>query len=576
MSVSKQASTALKALTASATASYLLCCQAEYCDDERVKQTVILKNGKVTEAACQRSAQSYPRSDMMRTFSFSGLLSMNVLNRTQCEEPVLPSPSENSDIAADCKVNEAFDETDEDSYPNFSRHGKNALLPQYLSRDVYDALKDLKTQKGVNFEDIIKCGVSLPLGANPPRGVAGVYAGDAESYKTFAPLLKPLIEDFHNTRLQRRIPTRPITPNLQHKHSSVHNLQEPRQPQGHQKVFLQRHKSNLNPQFLLKQQLDPEGIYILYTRMRLARSIEGFRFAPCIHRSERRQIERLLKDCAHHWQTGSHINPLLSQGKYLSVMEMTNAQHDDLMQRRLLFPDPDEYALQAGFGRDWPDARGLYCDDWDETPSIIIWCNAPEDHLWVISNAKGGDVQTVFTKLSQAVWALETSLKELGHAFVEDPRLGFLNSSPANIGPALRASVYVKLVRLSRHEGFLDLVHKLRLEARSEYSKLDKRFTGIYDIANAEALGKSEVDLINVMIRGVGVLIDLEKRLENGEEIDLDTIEVDDAHYQHSTSVRTFTTLNTRAKTTASDTDNNPKASDSGPPPVAKRVSTPA
>lgn len=139
-----------------------------------------------------------------------------------------------------------------------------------------------------------------------------------------------------------------------------------------------------------------------------------------------------------------------------------------------------------------------------------------------MSTGKGGDVQHVFWQLSQAVWALETSLNTRGQRFVEDSRLGFLNASPANIGTALRASVFVKLVRLGQQPGFEDLVRRLRLIPRSDYPQTDKRYTGIFDMANAEALGKTEVEVINVMITGVAKLIELEKRLENGEEIDLD------------------------------------------------------
>jgi creatine kinase len=107
-----------------------------------------------------------------------------------------------------------------------------------------------------------------------------------------------------------------------------------------------------------------------------------------------------------------------------------------------------------------------------------------------VSTAKGGDVQQVFWSLSKAVWALETSLHTRGHKFIEDPRLGFLNASPANIGTALRASVYVKLVLLGQQPGFEALVRRLRLIPRSDYPQFDKRYTGIFDIANAEALGK--------------------------------------------------------------------------------------
>lgn len=245
--------------------------------------------------------------------------------------------------------------------------------------------------------------------------------------------------------------------------------------------------------------------------MRLARCLKGFRFAPCILRSERRFIENLLKECVKDWK----------KGQYISVLDMTNSQHDDLIQRRILFPDPDDFALAAGLGRDWPDGRGIYCDKWDDSPNIVIWCNN-ENHFSVISIAKGGDVQGVFTRLSEATMALETSLTQRGFMFIEDPKYGFLNPSPAHIGTALRASVYVKLPRLSRQPGFFDYIARLNLEARTEHAASDKRFTGIYDIANAQALGKSEVELINVMIEGVGKLIALEKKLENGDSVDLE------------------------------------------------------
>jgi creatine kinase len=393
---------------------------------------------------------------------------------------------------------------DSDSYPNFSRHGKTALLPKYLTKELYFELMQQTTKSGVCLEDVIQAGVSLPYGAQPPRGISGVFAGDAESYQTFSRLFLPLLEEFHHTPKYRtnkkQPPPRPQTSSATHTRA------------------LQRFQSNLNPQHLLTHQLDPEGTYILYTRMRLARSIEGFRFGPCITRSERRAVERLLKTCVDDWNLNKHNK--LTGGKYISLLEMTNAQHDDLIRRRLLFRNPSEFDISAGLGRDWPDARGIFCDDWENT-RIMIWANAPEDHLWIISNSKGGDVQGVFTKLSQAVWALETSLKHQNYRFVEDKNLGFLNSCPSNIGPALKASVYVKLPRISRQQGFYKLIRNLRLEANSSYEQSDKRFTGIFDIANAESLGKSEVELINIMIRGVGMLIELEKKLENGEEVDL-------------------------------------------------------
>jgi creatine kinase len=372
-----------------------------------------------------------------------------------------------------------------DSFPDLSRHGSNSLLREVLTREVYEKLRERRTASGVTVEDLIRAGVCLPDGAHPPRGVAGVYAGDSESYRTFAELLQPIIEHHHRHKKGKRVGM----------------------------PMLQRHRTNLNPYEVDGQELDPGGQYILYTRMRLARSLKGFCFAPCISRQERRAVEQLLKECVTQW----------GFGEYISIKDMTNQQHDDLIRRQLLFPDPAPFDISSGLGRDWPDGRGVFFDsDWKQTPGLIIWCNS-QDHVWIMSNAAGGNVQAVFTRLSQAATALEDLLKERGHAFVEDPVLGFLNTSPKDLGTALRASVHIKLVRLGRLPGFAELLRRLRLEARP----LQKdRYSGMFDVGNAERLGHSEVQLINTMIRGVAVLIGLEKKLERGEEVDLDSVQV--------------------------------------------------
>jgi creatine kinase len=321
--------------------------------------------------------------------------------------------------------------------------------------------------------------------------------------------------------------------------------------------------------------------------------VVGFPFPTQMNRISRRQIERILQDCSTDWQPPNSNNnntssssssssnttstiTTMNGGKYRSIMDMNNIQHEELIRRYILFPNPDDFLSLAGFGNDWPDGRGLYCNDWDkinigETPNIMIWCNA-YDHYWIISHAKGGNVQEVFTQLSNAIHTFETSLQQRGYHFVEDPELGFLNSSPADIGTALRASVSIKLFRLGQLPGFYDvLCKKLHLQARQQLHESDKqqlhnnnyyynhfattrgsrssttessstdynnsnnrnsnrqgsaRYTGIFQIANAESYGQSEVELINIMIIGVAKCIELEKRLENGEIIDLNTIDI--------------------------------------------------
>jgi creatine kinase len=389
------------------------------------------------------------------------------------------------------------EDTKDPSYPNLSRFGKASYLRRYLTIDVYNELKDKKTKTGVTLEDLIRSGVSLPWGAHPPRG-CGIYAGDADSYKIFSKILVPILEDYHHFRMVPR-------------GSNVTNVT----PRGRPNPLLRRQVTNLNPNYVLQQQLDPEGQYVLHTRMRVARSLEKFRFSPVISREDRRSLEALFCECVADWQENPEIG-----GTYLRVMDMTNEQHADLIQRHILFHDPDEYSLSAGMGRDWPDARGVYVNSLED-PSLIVWVNF-EDHLRVISTSSGGDLLGVFTQLTKLLSALDMSLRTRGQYYAVHPRLGFLNTSPENLGTALRASVFVKLPRLGRQPGFEDLLDRLRLEVSSRFNA--EKSSGIYDIANAERLGQSEVQLINTMINGVGILIGLEKRLERGEKVILSDV----------------------------------------------------
>ena len=494
---------------------------------------------------------------------------------THCESPTPTAASSSSSSASNDHSNtNTTNKDDDDDYPNFSRHGPQAILPRLLTPQLYQQLKTLQTPThGVRLEDMISAGTMLPWGATPPRGVGGVYAGDAECYQVFAPLLIPLVEEYHGVILERGggggdatgsnktsnqsggpasrrssfVPPPPTTTTTTNSAAA-----EPMAlPGGRKSSKLKRHTTNLNPDQILDTQLDPTGEYILYTRMRLARNLDGFAFAPSILRKDRRRIERLFRTIVQ-----EDFQPLQG-GAYLPIHSMTNEQHEDYVTRRMCFLDPDEFKLAAGLGYDWPDGRGIYCcshwdphrirrhydnsvsssqqqqppstdiEQWEESPpNISFWCNY-DDHFWIISVHKGGDVQSVFTCLSDAVRQLELSLLERGHTFCVDPKLGFLTCSPANVGTALRASMSVKLVRLGREHPklFAEILHRLHLEAKSDYAETDQRYTGIFDIANAERLGRTEVQWINIMIQGISKLIELEKKLEGGETVTLQDVD---------------------------------------------------
>ena len=90
------------------------------------------------------------------------------------------------------------DQSCDGSYPTFTQY-HHSLLKTYLTPDLWSRISDLKTAQGTTIEDIIKAGLALPLGANPPRGV-GVLVGDASCYSVFRELLDPIILEYHGIK----------------------------------------------------------------------------------------------------------------------------------------------------------------------------------------------------------------------------------------------------------------------------------------------------------------------------------------------------------------------------------------
>jgi len=481
-------------------------------------------------------------------------------------------------------------EEEEDSYPAFTPY-HHSLLRKYLTPQVWSKLSHLTTSYGTSIEDIIRAGLALPIGANPPRRV-GVLVGDAECYNVFSDLMDPIISEYHGLDgrfeewsdpelpeqgyFQPKVPEHITKPKpLQDEndddnygvmksngadedgfdnddssflldeegveyvalpssvpssaengtHTTSSNLAQTPSRRNVEtiaskaKVALRRHSTIINnPRLVTNREVDPEGKYVLSTRIRVARSLDGIKFPPTMSRSERRKVERLIKDCTKNFQ-GTN----LAHGSYLPVLSMSNDQNLDLIERHILFDNPNEWTIASGLGRDWPDGRALYANVTNlqtQTPDFMIWVNE-EDHLRIMCLRNGGDIQGVFITLMNGIRELERELAKRNWHFAYDPRLGFLTSCPTNVGTSMRASVHVRLTNLGRLPGFFELVERLKLEVRGKYGETDRHYTGVFDISNAERLGKSEVHLINVMVEGVAKLIELERRLEAGQEIDL-------------------------------------------------------
>ncbi|MCK4442414.1 MAG: arginine kinase, partial [Sulfurovaceae bacterium] len=317
------------------------------------------------------------------------------------------------------------------NYPKFPTDCKS-LLCKYLTLEVFEELKNKKTSNGFRLEHAINSGVE-----NIDSGI-GVYAGDKESYTLFASLFDPIIKEYHGFTKD------------------------------------DRHQSNLNPNDLNAPNPDPEGKYIVSTRIRVGRNMDSMPLGICISTEQRNNVESSVVE---------GLNSLDGElkGDYYPLLGMSKDVQDKLIKDHFLFKEGDRFLESAGLNRDFPQGRGIY-HNIDKT--FLVWVNE-EDQLRIISMQQGGDIKEVFTRLVNAIKSIETKV-----SFSYSEHLGYITSCPTNLGTAMRASVHIALPKLARDmEKFKTITDKYHLQIRGIHGEHSQSEGSVYDISNRRRLG---------------------------------------------------------------------------------------
>ena len=156
----------------------------------------------------------------------------------------------------------------------------------------------------------------------------------------------------------------------------------------------------------------------------------------------------------------------------------------------------------------------------NDEKSFLVWVNE-EDHLRIISMQKGGNIKEVFRRFCEGLIKVEEAMKKHNHEYMWNEHLGYVLTCPSNLGTGLRAGVHIKIPLLSKEEKRLDsILDKLRLQKRGAGGVDTAAVGGIYDISNADRLGYSELSLLQFLVDGLDLIIQMEKKLEKGESID--------------------------------------------------------
>merc|ERR1711955_148602 len=89
-----------------------------------------------------------------------------------------------------------------------------------------------------------------------------------------------------------------------------------------------------------------------------------------------------------------------------------------------------------------------------------------------------------------------------------------MGTCPSNLGTGLRAGCMVKVPLFSARSDFKQICAKMGLQTRGTGGVDSASTGGTWDISNADRLGKSEVQLVNIFIEGLAQIIKWNKLLK--------------------------------------------------------------
>jgi len=332
---------------------------------------------------------------------------------------------------------------------------KHSLVAKHVTKERWDSVKDIETKTcGFTLAKAIACAVQFD------NQHCGIYAGCWDSYKDFACVFDPIIQEYHGISADA-------------KHTSDMDVTK------------------------LKGNIDPT-VPVHSTRVRVGRSIDGYGLSPGITKEQRVAVEALMKNAL------SKLTGDLA-GTYYPLTGMDEKVRQQLVDDHFLFVSGDRNLTAAGMERDWPEGRGIFHN---AEKTFLLWVNE-EDQMRIISMQKGGDIKEVFSRLARGIKAVGDSVKaECGKDFALSEQYGYIHSCPTNLGTGMRASVMIDLPGYTK-EG-LDALKKrceeLAVQPRGTRGE-SGGFDGFtYDVSNKHRLGYSEVQLIQVMVDGCNTL----------------------------------------------------------------------
>jgi protein-arginine kinase len=320
-------------------------------------------------------------------------------------------------------------------------------------------------------------------GAENADSGMGCYAMYGDDYDVLRPFFDPVIKEYHKIK------------------GDVHHVTN---------WDLKSVKSQELPEDG-KLDLTKLGLGTTSMRVRVGRNLEKYPLPGAQSKEQRiameneliQAFEKLIADP----QYGGQYYSLTPGNKY----EISKAKYDELIKAHVMFKDmaADEYLASAGIASDWPYGRGAYQS---KDGGFIVWVGE-EDHLRIMAMKKGTVLNDVFDRLKDACDVVETIAGKFAHS----KDYGYVTSCPTNLGTGMRASVHIKVPRLTADgtdTKAKEICKPLGLSVRGlggEHTPIGA--DGTIDLSPSARLMITEAEIVAYLYKGITLLLQAENAL---------------------------------------------------------------
>lgn len=338
----------------------------------------------------------------------------------------------------------------------------SSLLKEYLTEEIFENLKELKTDLNGSLSDNIQSGLTHF------DSEVGVFASDQHAYETFKTLFDPVLEDLHDAEGEAAEGEDPVP------------VTQPELDWGDAEELAE---------------LDPEGLFIKSVSITVGRAVNSIAFMPTVSLDDLKETAENLR------KTLEAVTDEDLKGKYHELSEIDAEQKTKWIEDGTLFGEPENKFLKAAETyRFWPMGRGVFINDKE---TFRVWINE-EEHLQVTAfDNTSSNLKAVYERLVK-VMELFNDVK-----FARNKRWGFVAHNLKNVGNTMRIRVKAKIPQLSLPEN----TDKLETLAEGNNFTTNNLDNGIFEITNSKRHGASEIDTTKAFVKGVKEIITAEKCL---------------------------------------------------------------